>query len=326
MTYTDPNFVPEKPSVQYYLHEYTYPELLEIARPVIDWTGTLWAGPNRKGMNAPNPVDLWKAWQRDTARADYKLIPQHVMDYYQQTKGFSRPPKNGELDLNKQPIVVTSPKFTWSPSKIMQFETCPYQYAAQYFYKTLPYQETEATIWGTRVHAAAEDFMNGKEITDFDAFALVEKWVKTLSKVPGERFVEHKIGVNTKGIPCDYDSAEGRMILDFGVKWDDKMLLVDYKTGKQKADDTQLKIYALFMAMAHPEVKTITYKYVWLKDNVATGGELTRADLPKIGQELSLKIKRMREAWDNEVFAQKPSGLCKRFCGCVECPHCGGGR
>ena len=337
----DASGVTEKPSIQHYLHDYTYPQIPESVDHIIDWAGVLWAGPHRKNLNAPNPVDLWRAWQKSVQRA--KDVPQTVMDYFQATKHFTRPPKKGEgieimeslkkagasmglVEAVQEAVKQTQPRFTWSPSKIMQFDTCPYQFAAQYYYKTLPYQETEATIWGHRVHKQAENFMNGVEIDDIEAFKPVEKWVKTLSKIDGERFVEHKMGVSDKLIAMDYDSAEGRMILDLGIKRGDELILIDWKTGKKKDDHIQMKIYALIMAIQHPEVQKITYKYVWLKTGEATGATITRAELAPIAKNVLSKIKAMKSAWSSENFPKQKNGLCRNWCAVSECPHSGGKR
>jgi len=328
----------EKPSIQRYLHEYTYVELQDAQDHIIDWTGVLWAGPHRRNMNAHNPVDLWKAWQKSVQRGS--SVSQPVMDYFQATKHFTRPPNKAEgasyMESLKQAgvtdtakIVVaaqTAPRFTWSPSKIMQFETCPYQWAAQYYYKTLPYQESAATIWGTRVHQQAENFMNNEPINDPEAFVPVEKWVKALSKIDGQRFVEHKMGVDNKLQATDYDGAEGRMILDLGIKRGTELMLFDWKTGKKKDDHVQMQIYALIMAIQHPEVTKITYKYIWVKTGEVTGGEMSRQDLAPVAKNILGKLTKMREAWDNENFSKQRNGLCKNWCGVTECPHNGGRR
>lgn len=325
------------------LHEYTYPELLETKDTVIDWSGIMWTGKDRKGLNAPNPNDLFKAWQKDVQRAIGRagFLEQRVMDYFQATKYFSKPPRTQEAEelmkemVAQYPVLkdeaakvveavkAMAPRFTWSPSKIMQFDTCPYQFAAQYYYKTLPYQETDATRWGTAVHEEAERFMKGQEVKDPEAFKMVEKWVKALAKVDGERFVEHKLGVDGKLKPADYDEAEGRMILDFGIKRGNELMLYDYKTGKVKDSDTQLKIYALVMGIQHPEVQKISYKYIWLKAGVTTGGLLDRKDLLPLYKEVKAKIDKMKDCWENENFPKRKNGLCRNWCGVTECPHCG---
>ena len=78
-----------------FLHDYIFTELENVEVPVIDSTGILWAGPNRKGMNAPNPIDMWKARQKSVQK-NMDDCHQRVRDYFQVTKYFSKPPKRHE--------------------------------------------------------------------------------------------------------------------------------------------------------------------------------------------------------------------------------------
>ena len=324
----------EKPIQTYYLYDFTFPELLETPKPVVDLGGRLWAGRDRKSdlANESYRNQLWLAWQK-SFKADKALENEKPREYFIATRHLTKPPKAGDLDIMMQkPIesVVTlaapagPPRFTWSPSKLSQFETCPYQFAAGAYYKTMPYQETEATRWGIRVHAAAEDYMNGKPVTDPEGFKLVEKWVKYFATIEGERFVEHKMGVDRGLKPAEWDDAEGRMILDLGVlKPDGHLILVDWKTGKQKSDETQMRIYSLIMALRFPEVQKISYRYIWVKNDAATGGELLRSELGAVAKNLLEKIGVVRTAWEHENFPQTRNGLCRAWCGVTECPHCG---
>ena len=296
-----------------YLFDYPFPELLTCKEPVVDAQGVLWAGKDRKTemLSEAYRKLLWRAWQ-SSFRGSKELPPQDAYDYFQSTKHLRVPPQD-----------TVRPKFSWSPSKVIQFNTCPYQYAATHFYKTIPYTETAATRWGTRVHSAAEAYMKGEEQQDPEAFKVVEKWVKALEKVPGERFIEYKMGVDEQLKEAPWSEAEGRMILDLGILSGDELKLYDYKSGRMKPDDTQLGIYSLIMAIRLPQVQKVTYRYIWLKDGTTTGGEVTRAELVGIAKGLKENIGRMKEAWSTESFPQRRNGLCRHYCGAKECPHYG---
>mgnify|MGYP000862295896 CR=1 FL=1 len=319
-----------------YLYEFTYPELLETDTPVIDSHGVMWAGKDRKGMNAPNPKDLWLKWQREV-KENHDEVHQRIRDYFQSTKFFNKPPKKEDMDrlmdnFKDTPALVdqlkkgVTPRFTWSPTKLQQFATCPRQFAAQHYYKTLPYQETEATIWGNRVHKAAEDYLTGKGVTDPEAFKPVEKWCKVIERITGERMIEEKISVDGDFKTCSYDDGVGRMIADVAVLSGNTLYVFDWKTGKVKQDQFQLRVYSLLLAIKYPQIEKIVYKYIWVKDDVVTGGELLRKELVPVAKELRQRIEEVKRAWDNENFPTILGGLCKKWCGVTDCPHCGGGR
>jgi hypothetical protein len=216
------------------------------------------------------------------------------------------------------------PPFTWSPSKLNCFEICPEKYAAEYVYKTVPYQETAATVWGNRLHKAAEIFMKKKEIKDEEAFKIVEPYVRLFSKISGYHYIEHRIALNKDWQQCSWYEAVGRMVLDFGVSPAAKKFLgVDYKSGKMKSDFTQMQIYALALSKLLPFIDEFDMRYVWLKEGKITGFKVNREDLKPIEIDIKERLARMQDAHENVVFNARRNGLCKNYCGNASCPHNG---
>lgn len=295
-------------------HQMTFQQMENSQASVADISGYLIGGPDRRSETPKARFLAWQKAYQKGSQQDFSSIPQEVHDYFQATKHLTSPP--GEP--------VAPKKFTWSPSKLMTFEGCPYKYAAESWYCTAPYEENAAAVWGTRVHKAAEDFMRMGTIMDLEGFEPVKQWCNLLAKVPGKRFIEHKIGVDEGFRAAEWDEAEGRMILDFGILKDDgSLLLIDFKTGKVKYDDFQLKVYCLMMAIQHPQVQKIAYKYIWVKTGEVTGGELTRAELLPVAKDLKERIGRIKEAIAEDNFRKCKSGLCKMYCSAFDCEHNG---
>ena len=347
MTWTDPNFVPEKPSVQKYLYQYTFPELLETEDNVIDWTGILWAGKQRRGLNAPQPVDLWKMWQKDVQRAAGRtgVVEQRVMDYFQATKWFSRPPKKGEeVEMTKglnptlaakvtEAVVATTPPFSWSFSQLSQFETCPFQWAEERYYHNVPRQETEATIWGTRVHKAFEDYVNsdGDIVPPLDDFMGGLKYAQALvaAKQKGaEVLCEFQMSLDRRLTPVGWKGAWARGVADVVIIKDGVCRIWDWKTGRKKDDLTQLLIFCAFIAQYRKDINEFQAEFIWLKDGVKAGmaAPISRKDLLPVWRDILARVAKMEQCVKDEMFIKRPNGLCKRWCGATNCPHCGGGR
>jgi hypothetical protein len=242
----------------------------------------------------------------------------------------------GEYAMSK---TVTPPKaetlaFTWSPSKLACFELCPVKYAAEYCYKTVPYQETIHTIWGNRVHSEAERFMKKEVSTDAEALAVVLPYLTLLDNLPGQRYIEYRIGVteNWKPLavpvtnkPWDWGETVGRMAVDLAIVNGKVLQGFDWKTGKMKDDDTQLKINALCLALLHPEIDEFDMKYIWLKAKKTTGFKLQRKDLVAVYKNIKGRVGRLKEAFDSEVFIARKNYLCKSWCDVTDCAHCGKG-
>lgn len=216
------------------------------------------------------------------------------------------------------------PPFTWSPSKLSCFEICPEKYAAEYVYKTLPYQATAATIWGKRLHKAAEIFLKKKAVEDEEAFKVVEPYVRLVSKIPGYRYVEYKMAVNRDWEQCAWSEGVGRMVLDFGASPAARTFLaLDWKSGKMKDDPTQMQIYAVVLAKRLPFIDEFDMRYVGLKTKQITGFKVTREGLISIEAGIKERLSRMQDAHETENFNARRNGLCRDWCGNTLCPHCG---
>ena len=300
----------------------TYLELLQAKADFTTLTGHML-------RVADGQTALFLGWQKDVQNASRKgLVPQRVMDDFQEKKMFKTP------IIPALPVVAPKAKpFTWSPSKLACFEMCPAKFAAEFFYKTVPYQESVHTVWGNRVHKAAEQFMKGEATPDAEALAVALPYLQVLDKVPGTRYVEYRIGVdemwkpmvcpNDPKKPWDWGNAVGRMALDLAVVDGEKARLYDWKTGKMKDDNTQLLINALVFALLHPEVQTIEAKYIWLKEKKTSGITLQRAELIPVYKDIKARVTRVKVAWENEVYVSRKNGLCREWCGNTDCAFCG---
>lgn len=325
-----------------YLFHYTFPELLKAQETVSDEQGLIWAGDARKyDMKQPGyDLRLWRAWQQSFKTR--KEIPPKAMAYFQETKHLSRPPKEGDIGLDsKQPLEViqepTIKPFSWSHSAISDFDTCPYQYAHKRIYKTIPYEETEATIWGTRVHKVAEDLLNGKEVNDPEAEVLVKPYVNSiLASQPDFLGVELQLGLTEDWKPCGFKEGCGRIISDVFIKKGNKVTVLDWKTGKRRdkhgnpktISNDQLIINCIAAAIHYPDAQYFNAKYIYVSETdpaFRTPGiePVERKDLLPHLKTLTEKINRMKEAILYDVFPYRVQGLCRAYCGAFDCPHNG---
>ena len=330
-----------------FLHMLTYPEVLTSKIPVGDMQGELWAGKDRRLGTPGERRELWHAWLSEVsavARGDYeryKEIPPHVHEYFQKVKLLKGPPEDGQeigssstvggsiiLPSTMPPIPVKTPKFSWSYTALNDFETCPLKMAASRYYKTVSFQETIESKWGLRKHKAEEQALKGTAITEPE---LVDwKYVNALKAASegGELLVEQQIAINRNLVPVGWfaQDAWGRGVIDVAIIKDSVAKIYDWKNGKVKLDELQLKIFCVFLALAHKEIQRFEARFIWLKDDsVSDAVILTRAELLPIIKDVLARVERMEQAWNAEIFQARTSGLCKNYCGVTECAHCGKG-
>jgi RecB family exonuclease len=214
--------------------------------------------------------------------------------------------------------------FSWSFSALSEFESCPARYAAKRFYCTTVEAETEQLVWGTRVHKAFEErIRDGKPFPE-DFPTIYEPWARTLEKLPGEKHFERKFAVKRNHQSCDWFEGVGRGVVDLLILNGEAATIIDYKTGKKKDDQTQLELFAWFVANEYQytekKLETFKYRYIWLKDNSTTGGELRQIDALLVMNRMLPRIEAMERAWKDESFPCFPSGLCG-WCPVSECIH-----
>lgn len=243
--------------------------------------------------------------------------------------------KNGWRKEDKPVINKKGKPFSWSPSAINDYITCPMQYAAKRFYMTLPYVESEAMRQGTIEHKFLEDRIKLKTPLPED-YNRGEKYCRayeaSAAKGGGELFAERQIAISEDMQIVDWfdKKAWGRVIIDLTLVLPKKIVIGDYKTGKQKDNILQLKVGMCALALIYPDIETFSGRYIWLKDDTTSPkgdeGVFTRDQIPELWAEILGHTKRMKQAWESEVFEPRSSGLCRAWCDVVSCIHCGKGK
>ena len=217
----------------------------------------------------------------------------------------------------------------WSYSRMKGFETCPKQYYHVNVLKQFPFQETEATRYGTEFHKAAEDFMrDGTPIPE--RFAFAKPALDALADKPGERHCELKMGLREDLTPCGFFDKDVwfRGIVDLLIIDGEKAFIVDYKTGKSAryADTGQLQLMALSIFAHFPQVKRVKAGLVFVIAETFVPADFSVADRDVLWAPWIKKYARLEKAHETNVWNPVPSGLCKKHCPVVECPHNGQNR
>jgi hypothetical protein len=242
-------------------------------------------------------------------------------------------------EIPSRPVNPKGKRFSWSPSAINDFLTCPRQYAARRFYETLPYVETEAQRQGNIEHKHIEDRLrDGTPLPD--GYTRGELLCRLLEARYDEVIAEQEIAISEdmQFVRWFDKAAWGRTKIDVTALKGDTVAIYDHKTGKKKDDPLQLKIYACIASLKYPEAQRFVTRFHWLKELPAfadvkpaglskllgkalVGTDYTRDQIPGLWAEIHGYIQQMEDAWRSEVFNCRPSGLCRGWCGVTDCPH-----
>jgi hypothetical protein len=205
----------------------------------------------------------------------------------------------------------------WTFSQLEKFETCPKQFYHVRVAKDVIEPQTEATLWGSKVHTAMEDrIRDGTPLPEG-----MEQWegfAKQICAMPGEKLAEEKMALDKSFQPAEWDNAWTRGIADMLIVHGNKAATLDYKTGKRKLTH-QLMLYAAYTFAYYSEVETVTTGFVWLRDKKIDRETFTRADIPTIWGTFLPKVRKLEAAYEKDKWMARPSGLCNGWCPVKSC-------
>ena len=216
----------------------------------------------------------------------------------------------------------------WSFSKIKSFEQCPKKFYHLKVAKDYKEPETEAMLYGTAVHLAAEEYVrDGKPLPP--EYMYIKAPIDALCAKQGEKICELEMGLTADLEPCGfwdkncwYRGIADLVILDREEKtaW-----VIDYKTGKNTryADKGQLELMALCVFKHFPEIETVRGGLLFVVCNELIRDKYEAGAAGKMWEKWIADYNRMEQAYKNDVWNAHQSGLCKRHCIVTECVHNG---
>lgn len=227
---------------------------------------------------------------------------------------------------------MTKPVIAWSHSRVNSFLTCPRKLYEESIAKNYPFQESEASRWGLKVHKALELRLSmGAELpANMSQYESRAASFENLANSMGfEIHTELELAVNQSLEPCgwkDWNNCWARCALDLALihPTDTAAVAVDWKTGKKKSDDKQLALQAAMIFRHYPHVQKVKSMFVWLKE----AGEMepltfNREQEPRLWKQYLPIVRDMTDAATFGKWPAKPSGLCKQYCPVDSCRHNG---
>ena len=219
--------------------------------------------------------------------------------------------------------------FTWSYSALNAFETCSLRYKLTRLTKEVHEPQTDATLWGKRVHKAMEHRVgNATPLPEtMKQFEAVAEPVAAMRKTGANIQVEQKLALTVNFRPTTYFAPDVwlRVVADVVAEKGKNAVVLDWKTGKKKPDSAQLKLTAAALFSAKPYIQRITCSFLWLTDGTNTTERFEREDAGSIWAEFLPRVKRMETSIKEDRMPPNPSGLCRNYCpvGKRLCNHCG---
>ena len=205
----------------------------------------------------------------------------------------------------------------WSYSVLDSFETCPRRHYLIKISKQVVEPQTEALMWGNKVHKALEHRLVNSvplptEMAAYEPFA-----ASVVAKgVGGQLRAEQKLALTSSYTPTTFFAKDVwvRGITDFDIEKGTRLFIGDWKTGKVNPNSAQMKLMAGFGFATKPWITEITTSFIWLNAGEVTTEKFVREDAPQIWQGFLPRVARLDAAIAKQDFPPKPSGLCKKWC------------
>ena len=216
----------------------------------------------------------------------------------------------------------------WSFSKIKSFEQCPKKFYHLKVAKDYKEPETEAMLYGTAVHEAAEEYIrDGKPLPP--EYEYIKAPLDSLNMKQGNKLCEYEMGLTADLEPCGFwdDDCWYRGIADLVILDEENKTawVIDYKTSKNTryADKGQLELMALCVFKHFPDIETVRGGLLFVVCNELIRETYDKESAGKMWEKWLADYNRMEQAWKKDVWNAHQSGLCKRHCIVTECVHNG---
>lgn len=212
----------------------------------------------------------------------------------------------------------------WSFSSLNDYANCPRAYQLKRVTKEVKQVESEQMKFGTECHLYLENRVAKKDPLP-DHLAWVEPHFVMMEESGGQLIAEQKVAL-TKGLnPTTFFAKDVwvRGIVDLTVRYGDKSVVIDHKTGKRKIDSDQLMLFAAFEFASRLDIPEVRTGYLWLKDKKLDSEVFKREDLPRIWGHFLPKVEKLERAYELDEWPCRPSGLCNPWCPAsrAQCKH-----
>lgn len=227
----------------------------------------------------------------------------------------------------------------WSHSAMSDFLNCPKQYFHKRVAKDVVDVQGDAALWGDQVHKFFEAsilqatghraeadriwatlILQGVDPTE--TFKIYTPYLQAVLDLDHDTILperQYAIGKDLK--PCDWFDKEVwcRGIIDVLLVKGDRAYALDWKTGKRKLGNKQLKLFALLVFLHHPEIISVKTGFIWLKEGKRDYETFHRSEESELWQAFVGDLAQYNAAFKADVWTPRKSGLCRGWCPVTSC-------
>jgi CRISPR/Cas system-associated exonuclease Cas4 (RecB family) len=212
---------------------------------------------------------------------------------------------------------MNPPLTSWSFSKLMVFEECPWHAYLQWVARVPDQSDKTAADRGTAIHAEAENYVKtGKGFTSHLAHFTEEFEALHKHYEQGKVTCEEEWGFDKDWQPCGWNKAWLRLKCDVVCHLEPKhIVVIDHKSGRRFGNELkhaqQLQLYSVSTLIRYPEIQHTTNELWYLDKDELASFQMTRKQLEKY---LRMYDKRGRAMTEATSFPAKPNLVSCKYC------------
>ena len=198
--------------------------------------------------------------------------------------------------------------YPYSYSAIKTYEECPSKYKFSRILR-LPQPTGPAAERGTLIHAEIENLIKG-------GLALVSAELEHLTisiqswrDLNAQSELEFAFDKHWNAVDYKSDSAIFRGIIDLYMEHEDHAVVIDFKTGKERDYQDQVRVYSAAILATKPHINSVRniIEFIDLKK----AKEYTAIRRENLNELKSLLIGRLMAVELDTIYAPNPNQFCK---------------
>lgn len=220
----------------------------------------------------------------------------------------------------------TDKPFSWSYSRLRNYETCPRRSYHYDILKDIVEEESDQLKAGNDLHKAFDSRISKGTGLPLGLMHH-EPLLEAIVKAPGDTHSEQKLALTSSFAPVGYFGRNVwfRTVIDAAKVQGTGATVFDWKTGKPSNDLTQLSLMAVTLFHHMPKLERVKAALLFVNHGTSEKATYTRADVTPIWSEILPRVKRLEKAREEDDYPPRPSGLCKKYCNVQTCEYHGRG-
>lgn len=222
-------------------------------------------------------------------------------------------------------VTLPSKPYTWSYSRLKNFETCPKRSWHVDIARDIKEPESPQLLDGNLLHAAMAARIGPKRVQLPLGMEYMEPWANMLLQAAqgGRIATEVKVALDKNFDATTYfgKNVWFRGVLDVLIIKGNMAIVGDWKTGRMTEDNPQLALFAQCVFSTYSMVDAVRTEFFWTANQERTRRDFRRADMPAFWAEMLPRVSRMERAHATSEYPAKPGRLCANWCPVHVCAY-----